>query len=40
MTNKSVVSGRTPEEMKLHRFTKREIFPEIILSIFKNQSVY
>jgi purine-nucleoside phosphorylase len=35
-TNKSLVSGRTPEEMEYRWFTRRELFPKIILSIFAN----
>jgi len=32
--NKSLVSGRTAEEMEYRRFTRREIFPKIIQSVF------
>lgn len=35
-TNKSLVSGRTPAEMEYRRYTRRELFPKIILSIFQN----
>jgi len=35
LTHKSLVSGRTPEEMEYRRFTRREIFPQVILSVFK-----
>ena len=34
MTNKSLVSGRTEEEMEYRKFVRREIFPKIILSLF------
>lgn len=33
MTNKSLVSGRTEEEMAYRQFTRRELFPRIILSV-------
>ena len=36
VANKSLVSGRTREEMEYRRFVRRELFPEIILSYFKN----
>lgn len=32
--NKSLVSGRTEEEMEYRKFTRRELFPRIILSVF------
>jgi len=35
MTNKSLVSGRTPKEMEYRKFTRRELFPQIILSVLK-----
>ena len=35
MTNKSLVSGRTPEETEYRVFTRRELFPQIITSVFK-----
>jgi len=34
ITNKSLVSGRTEEEMEYRKFVRREIFPKIILSLF------
>ena len=34
VTNKSLVSGRTDEEMEYRKFVRRELFPEIILSTF------
>ena len=34
MTNKSLVSGRTSEEMEYRKFVRRELFPQIILSVF------
>jgi len=38
MTNKSLVSGRTTEEMEYRIFTRRELFPRIIHSIFLKHS--
>ena len=35
VTNKSLVSGRTDEEMEYRKFVRRELFPEIILSTFE-----
>ena len=35
ITNKSLISGRTIEDMEYRQFTRRELFPRIILSIFK-----
>ena len=35
ITNKSLVSGRTAEEMDYRKFVRGELFPEIILSIFQ-----
>ena len=37
-TNKSLVSGRTPEEMEYRIFTRRELFPKIIHSILLKHS--
>lgn len=34
MANKSLVSGRTPEEKAYRIFTRRELIPRIILSVF------
>jgi len=34
-TNKSLVSGRTEEEMDYRKFVRRELFPQIILEIFR-----
>jgi len=34
VTNKSLVSGRTAEEMEYRKFVRRELFPKIILSVF------
>lgn len=34
--NKSLVSGRTQEEMEYRRFIRQELFPEIIMSIFRS----
>lgn len=34
VTNKSLISGRTPEENEYRKRVRREIFPEIILSTF------
>jgi len=34
VTGKSLVSGRTSDEMEYRKFTRREIFPQIILSVF------
>lgn len=34
VTKKSLISGRTEEEMKYRSFTRSEIFPEIILKTF------
>ena len=36
ITNKSLVSGRTSDEMEYRKFTRRELFPKIILSIFNS----
>ena len=36
VTNKSLVSGRSSEEMEYRKFTRRELFPKIILSIFQS----
>lgn len=36
VTNKSLICGRTEEEMKYRRFTRREVFPEIILNTFND----
>jgi purine-nucleoside phosphorylase len=36
VTKKSLISGRTEEEMKYRRFTRREVFPEIILNTFND----
>ena len=35
LTKKSLLSGRTPEEMEYYRFIKRDILPQIILSILQ-----
>jgi len=35
VTNKSLVSGRTPEEMEYRKFVRREVFPEIIRTLFE-----
>ncbi|MCL2278345.1 MAG: hypothetical protein FWC20_02930, partial [Oscillospiraceae bacterium] len=37
ITKKSLVSGRSNEEMEYREFTRREIFPEIILSVFNKK---
>ena len=34
--NKSLLSGRTSEEMEYRRFVRKEIFPQIILEFFEN----
>ena len=34
VTNKSLVSGRTPEEMEYRKFVRREVFPEIMMAVF------
>lgn len=36
VTNKSLISGRTEEEMEYRRFTRKEVFPEIILNTFND----
>ena len=35
VTSKSLVSVRTPEEMEYRHFVRRELFPEIILPLFR-----
>ncbi len=35
MMNKSLISGRTKEEMDYRRHTRRELFPKIITKLFK-----
>jgi len=35
-TNKSLVTGRTKEDMEYRRFTRKELFPRIILSVLKS----
>ena len=35
VTNKSLISGRTAEEMEYRKTVRRELFPQIILSTFK-----
>ncbi|MCL2249704.1 MAG: phosphorylase [Oscillospiraceae bacterium] len=37
ITKKSLVSGRSNEEMEYREFTRRKIFPEIILSVFNKK---
>lgn len=37
VTNKSLVSGRTDEEMEYRKFVRRELFPQIILSTFEKE---
>ena len=37
ITNKSLVSGRTEEDMEYRKFVRREVFPKIILSLFSNK---
>jgi len=37
VTNKSLVSGRTPEEMEYRKFVRRELFPRIIASLFMEE---
>ena len=39
ITNKSLISGRTQEEMEYRKFTRRELFPKIILSTFKQATI-
>jgi len=34
VTNKSLVSGRTDEDMEYRKYVRREVFPNIILSVF------
>lgn len=34
VTNKSLISGRTKEEMEYRRYVRRELFPRILLGIF------
>lgn len=34
VTNKSLVSGRTQEEMEYRKYVRRELFPKIIIDIF------
>ncbi|MGI6704902.1 MAG: phosphorylase [Clostridia bacterium] len=36
VTNKSLISGRTEEEMQYRRYTRRVVFPEIILNTFNS----
>lgn len=38
VVNKSLVSGRTAEEMEYRKLVRRELFPQIILSIFNNKT--
>lgn len=38
VTNKSLISGRTREEMDYRRYVRRELFPKIIFSIFNDNS--
>jgi len=35
VTSKSLVSVRTPEEMEYRRVVRRDLFPEIILPLFR-----
>jgi len=35
IANKSLVSGRTAEEEEYRRFTRRELFPRIVISLFE-----
>lgn len=35
LVNKSLISGRKTEEMEYRKFVRRELFPEIILGLFK-----
>ena len=37
VTNKSLLSGRTPEEMEYRKYVRRMIFPKIIIDIFRNE---
>ena len=38
ITNKSLVSGRTQEELDYRRYVRSELFPKIILKIFKDNN--
>lgn len=40
ISNKSLVSGRTEEENKYRKYVRREIFPEIIISMIKEFGNY
>ena len=37
ITNKSLISGRSTEEIDYRKFVRRELFPKIILEIFKDK---
>jgi purine-nucleoside phosphorylase len=35
LTKKSLISGRTEQEMSYRRFVRSNIFPQIVLNVFK-----
>jgi len=37
ITKKSLISGRNQDEIEYRAFTRRELFPQIILSVFRNK---